>query len=219
MKHLPKLPKILRYLFTALCGFCLLGAVLMCVVMIFPAPPLVHFGEVSVGDVTFAPPQGTLVLHPQGMTKSILITKVHGDISWRPEDNTTFTAMLQRIILPAAILSALAYALMFDLFRRLFYQVEHGEGFTEKTVRLVRRLGGILIFFALAQAAADSWMATAIANMLQLQQLKGTGVSVAINADPSLFGGSLFFTGLIVLALSEVFRQGLILKRENDLTV
>jgi Protein of unknown function (DUF2975) len=29
----------------------------------------------------------------------------------------------------------------------------------------------------------------------------------------------LFFSGLLVLALSEVFRQGLALKTENDLTV
>jgi hypothetical protein len=33
------------------------------------------------------------------------------------------------------------------------------------------------------------------------------------------FGTPIFFSGLLVLALSEVFRQGLVLKHENDLTV
>ena len=34
-----------------------------------------------------------------------------------------------------------------------------------------------------------------------------------------LFGSPLFFSGLLVLALSEVFRQGLALKDENALTI
>lgn len=33
------------------------------------------------------------------------------------------------------------------------------------------------------------------------------------------FGSPLFFSGLLVLALSEVFRQGLALKRDSELTI
>jgi len=76
-------------------------------------------------------------------------------------------------------------------------------------------------------AVGQSWFHHALyLYLVQNATLSISGMTVHLPAmhkfeinGGSPFGSPIFFSGLLVLALSEVFRQGLVLKRENDLTV
>ena len=92
--------------------------------------------------------------------------------------------------------------------------------------RLPVRVSSII---SLVSAFAESWFAqAAFAYLAQHTVVTVSGTSLHL-PEPSgriiprvhgfPFGSPVFFSGLLVLALSEVFRQGLALKNENDLTV
>jgi len=131
--------------------------------------------------------------------------------------------------LPLAILNVLFFTLLFDLLRRLFRNVGRGESFTRQSVRLVQIIGLSLLVFSVASAFAEAWFAHALYNYLAdhaVVTISGTSLHLPATHHMSIsgghrfpFGSSYFFSGLLVLALSEVFRQGLVLKTESDLTV
>jgi hypothetical protein len=100
-----------------------------------------------------------------------------------------------------------------------------GDSFTKNTLRLVQVVGLALVAFSFVSAAGEGWFYFALTDYLTHHAsatLAGSpvplsGQTFALDSD-GVFN-SLFLTGLLVLALSEVFRQGLVLKNENDLTV
>jgi hypothetical protein len=93
----------------------------------------------------------------------------------------------------------------------------------------VQILGVSLLVYSLVSACAQGWFIHAMYTYLaQNAQIAISGSPVHLPQTHSMqfsgghnfpFGTPIFFSGLLVLALSEVFRQGLALKRENDLTV
>ena len=115
----------------------------------------------------------------------------------------------------------------FELLRRLFRNVGRGDSFTPQSVRLVQIVGGALIVFSLISAVGESWFAHAMyAYLTEHTQIAISGTSVHLPPPENTqliarlpFGSPVFLSGLLVLALAEVFRQGLALQRESDLTV
>jgi len=92
----------------------------------------------------------------------------------------------------------------------------------------VQIVGGALIVFSLVTAIAESWFAyTMYDYLVQHAQIliSGTPVQPPPAQRPPWLGNGFplhrpaLFAGLLVLALAEVFRQGLALQRDNDLTV
>ena len=120
---------------------------------------------------------------------------------------------------------------MFDLLRRLFRNVGRGDSFTRQSVYFVQFIGGSLIVYSVVSAFADGWFVNAMLTYLaEHAVITVSGTSLHLPAPQAMgfsqgqafpFGlaKSAFFSGLLVLALSEVFRQGLALKSEHDLTV
>jgi hypothetical protein len=116
---------------------------------------------------------------------------------------------------------------LFELLRRLFRNVGRGDSFAPQSVRLVQAVGFLLIGFSIAAGAAQSWFAWGAYDYFsQHTQIVVSGTPLRLPSagnhpwfDTSLFGHPVLFCGLLVLALAEVFRQGLSLKRDNDLTV
>jgi hypothetical protein len=96
-------------------------------------------------------------------------------------------------------------------------------------VRLVQIVGFTLIVYSLVSAMAENWfMHAAYAYLAQHATVTISGTPLHLPAARGMdfphingfpFGSPVFFSGLLVLALSEVFRQGLALKSEHDLTV
>ncbi|HYG35345.1 MAG TPA: hypothetical protein VEC99_11200, partial [Clostridia bacterium] len=103
-----------------------------------------------------------------------------------------------------------------------------------RNIRLVHWIGMALIIFTFVSAAADSWYRARLTASLEQQVISVEGTKMRFapppaGSEPLLsmqlnqyefhlpLGGVL--TGLLILSLGEVFRQGLVLKEDNELTV
>jgi hypothetical protein len=227
------LPKFLRWMFTIFAIFTALGALALCILLaIDPTlPPGLHFGPHAIA-VNEIPATVTF------RNSTFVLNALHGGLSATVQNTGALIELLKHYGLPVLILSALFYTALFDLLRRLFRNVGRGESFTRQTVRLVQIIGFSLLAFSIVSAFADGLFIHALYSYLaqhatifvsgtaihlpQPQDFKFSGsheVTFSSSGDGSVFGSPLFFTGLLVLALSEVFRQGLVLKSEHDLTV
>ena len=219
------LPKIFRWVFTVLAVIAVLCAIAICVAMaIDPSlPPGTHFGPIKL-DLMGQP--GTVVLRAVNGDSDFTVTALRGSVTLFVEKAGGLIEVLKHHGLPLILINTIFFAVLFDLLRRLFRNVGRGQSFTRQSVYLVQIVGAWLLVFSLVSAFAESWFSHAMyAYLAQHAVVTISGTSLHLPAMhgmafPSGHGGSpVFFAGLLVLALSEVFRQGLALKNDNDLTV
>ncbi len=218
------LSKVLRWMFAVFSILAALFAVALCVLMAVDPklPPGTHFGPLAAN---FMGQPGTIAMQDSTVTLTVL----HGGIKASVESAGDLVELLKHYGLPVLILNAVFFAVLFDLLRRLFRNVGRGESFTRQSVQLVQIIGVSLLAFSLVSAFAESWFFHAIYSYLSQHAVivvSGTPLHLPQPQGMKIpsghgfpFGSPLFFSGLLVLALSEVFRQGLALKHENDLTV
>jgi hypothetical protein len=190
-------------------------------------PPGAHFGP-ERGELLGQPAEFALQAPSDGGGESAFRAKAfNGNVTLTVEKAGEVIALLKRYGLPLVLIKVLFLTALFELLRRLFRNVERGDSFTPQSVRLVQIVGFLLIGFSLVSELAASWFAWAAYDYFsQHAQIAVSGTPVRLPAagnhpwfDMSMFGHPVFFSGLLVLALAEVFRQGLALKRDNDLTV
>jgi hypothetical protein len=226
------LPKFLRWIFTIFAVFTALGALALLVLLVIDPtlPPGTHFGPLAAKIEGFP---GTITFRNSTFTLNAL----RGGVSVIVQNTDGLIDILKHYGLPLLILNALFFTALFDLLRRLFRNVGRGESFTPQTVRLVQIIGVSLLVFSLVSAVGEGWFHYSLFSYLAQHAtiiVSGTPIhlpsphdfahgneKISFNSggDGTMFGSPLFFSGLLVLALSEVFRQGLVLKREHDLTV
>ena len=218
------LPKFLRWIFTFFVVVMALGAVAIVAVMaIDPTLPAnAGFGTINV---EFAGQPGTIRF--QSATFPAIM--VNGGLKLTVDNAAGLFDLVKHYGLPVALISVLFCLVLFELLRRLFRNVVRGESFTRETVRLVQILGVSLLAYSVVSALAAGWFQYEVYSFLTKHAtiwISGTPTRLPYSDAFSFSSGSgspvgspVFFSGLLVLALSEVFRQGLVLKRENDLTV
>lgn len=231
MKSTAFLPKLFRWVFTVvevLVGLAALGILLA--ILIHPSlPPDAHFGPLH-GEVGGQQAELSLQPPPGGHGTAVFVAHVfNGNATITVNAPAQLIALLIGYGLPLLLIHALFLVALFDLLRRLFGNVGRGESFTPQSVRLVQIVGGTLIVFSLISTLVKNWFANVIFTFL----LQHTAITVSqapvrlpqvgashIHFGHLLpFGDGVFWSGLLVLALAEVFRQGLALKHDNDLTV
>lgn len=218
------LPKLLRWMFTFFVIVMILGVIAVCVVIIIDPtlPPGTHFGPMKI-DVLGQP--GSVVFK----NSVFALTAFRGVLAITIQNAGGLIEMLKHYGLPLILLRIVFFIVVFELLRRLFRNVGRGESFTLPTLRLVQILGVSLLVYSVMSAIADAWFVHAMyAYLVQNAQIAVSGSPLHLPLSHNLqistgndfpFGTPIFFSGLLVLALSEVFRQGLALKSENDLTV
>ncbi len=218
------LAKLLRWVFFAFEILLGLAAIAVVIVLVIdpklPSDP--GFGTIKI-DMLGQP--GTLEFRDATFVAML----INGGLQLKVDHAAGLFELVKHVGLPVALLSLVFFVAVFDLLRRLFRNVVRGESFTPHTVRLVQGLGLTLIVFSIVLAFAEGWFHYALYTYLAQHatvwisgtpiHLPYTGSYTFQSGDGSPFGSPLFFSGLLVLALSEVFRQGLALKNENDLTV
>jgi hypothetical protein len=186
-------------------------------------PPGTHFGPEQV-EILGQP--GTVALSAVDGDSNFTVTALRSTVVLSVEKAGGLVQVLVHNGLPLALVHVLFLGALFELLRRLFRNVGRGDSFTRQTVQLVQVVGFSLIAFSIVSAVAESWflhaaygyVASHAALTVEGKQLHLPAVNGA--SFPRSQGGSpIFFSGLLVLALSEVFRQGLALKAEHDLTV
>lgn len=94
---------------------------------------------------------------------------------------------------------------------RIFDTMQEGTPFVGSNVRRIRWIGGLLIFFAIFAEIGQARIAERL-----FWGVQGDGIQIVHRFQ---FNTSLILVGLIIFALAEVFRYGLELQTEADLTV
>jgi hypothetical protein len=233
MKTSSQLPKFFRRLFGLLEIISPVVGVLVCFLMLaLPSVSNQAEVELELGEVGLMPESGALTVQgSDSKAETISIKNLRGGLWVRnPGEGNGLLALTRWSTVPLIIAYAGFFTLLFDLLRRLFRNVERGESFTERSVRLVHAIGMAVILFTFLSAAATTWHDRAVANYLNqhdtLQEIK---MAFVAPHDNSVIVGSHNFefhfsfvgilAGLLVLSLGEVFRQGLVLKEDNDLTI
>jgi len=223
------LPKLFRWVFTGLAVLTALAAVvLIAVILVDPTlPPDARFGPVH-GQLMGQPATLALQPHASGQGEPALSARAfNGNVTMTVDKPAGAIELLKRYGLPLLLIYTVFFTALFELLRRLFRNVGRGESFTPQNVRLVQVVGGALIIFSLISAVGESWFAHAMyAYLTEHTQFAISGTSVRLPPAENTqlvvrlpFGSPVFLSGLLVLALAEVFRQGLALQRESDLTV
>jgi hypothetical protein len=228
MNAVSVLPKLFRWVFTALVVIAVLGAFGVCVAMLVnpTLPPGTHFGPLAI-DVLGQP--GTVAMRAVGGDSDFTLTALRGSLTLFVAKAGGLIEILKRYGLPLILINLIFFAVLFELLRRLFRNVGRGESFTRQNVLLVQIVGAALIVYSLVSAVAERWFAHVMLNYVaQNATVTISGTSLHLPPPHGMaifslhgfpFGSPVFLCGLLVLALSEVFRQGLTLKNENDLTV
>ena len=222
------LPNLLRWVFSVLVVITAFLALLACVLMLINPhiPPLAHFGPIHLD---FAGQPGMVALYPAGGDFEFRMTAFSGTVSLLVRQAGGLVELVKRILLPLWFIRMIFFTALFELLRRLFRNVSRGESFTQNTVRLVQILGFVLIAFAYIFSFGDGIFEHAIFSYFAQHAVVAVSGSQIHLPQPRYVmlphGGllpimnPLFFSGLLVLAISEVFRQGVALKTDSELTI
>ena len=210
----------------AIIGVLLYPTLLLMLSFGIPGTPAVGLGSIRLDQnaVAFAATR-------DGQAAPVRLTSLSGSLDL-PQDIPA-SDPLYKVALQSSMASkfgrALLYLAIFHILLTICRNIERGELFTEQNFCLMRKLGVAMIIFSVGVAVLDAWGAWRIDNYvaenLVLEGLKlahtgaGPGVTgfLAAAADANLPGT--FFFAFVVLILSEIFRQAVIIKQENDLTI
>lgn len=133
----------------------------------------------------------------------------------------------RRVSIPNLIVTYVFWFVVAHLLWSLCRNIEQRHIFTEKNLELIRMLGAVIILAAIVQPIVRSWADTQVAEFVT-RHASFDGLTVLRPAGEALFRRPFNFfgiqiyqliTGVLVLLLAEVFRQGLVLKQDADLTV
>jgi hypothetical protein len=222
------LPKLFRWVFTALEVLFVVGAICISVTFLIDPklPPGTHFGPLSLN---FGGQPGSIALNAVNGDSDFTLTAFRGSIVLFVEKAGGLIEVAKAYGLPMVLISTLFFIVVFDLLRRLFRNVSRGQSFTRQSVALVQFVGGSLIVYSIVSAFAEGRFFVAMLGYLSEHAvITVSGTSMHLPAPEATgfahtggfpFNSPVFYAGLLVLALSEVFRQGLALKSEHDLTV
>jgi hypothetical protein len=178
------------------------------------------------GTVHFTMPESLLRVKPDtdATAKKVTVSDLSGFISVRADGSMAASLQSHRrwTETPQMLaLLGLGFVVCRSL-RRLCHNIERGQVFTDVNLKLVRTAGLAFVLGGLAASALEVWA------VYQFAQLMATYVSfesVQLLHPPP--GWRIFFegyidslvTGILLLALAEVFRHGLRLQQETELTV
>jgi hypothetical protein len=225
------LSKLFRLLFTGLEILAGLSAVAIIVFMLVnpSLPSSFHFGPIHT-QVLGQAAEFSLQAAPNGQNAPVFTaTAFDGNVATIVNEVPGVITLLKRYGLPLLLAYTLFLTGLFDLLRRLFDNVGRGQSFTLQSVRLIQIVGAALIAFAFVSTIAENWFAHSMYSyLLQHSEITVSGTPLrlpevsAYSIEPGHWlplERETFWCGLLVLALAEVFRQGLALQQENELTI
>jgi len=228
MKANPILPRILKITFAVLGALTLLViAVVLALLWFLPAQ-----GTYDLGDVQFVPTAGLATLVRAG-GEELKIKSLQGIVTLSHDHfSNGLDASVKWAMVPLILAQGGFFFVLCELLRRLFRNVERRESFSSINIRLVRRVGLAILLFTLLSAVTQSYFGHRV---LRYLGPSGTLMGREVLLTPAPTGNTIFqmssaqfqfslnfsslLAGLVVLALSEVFRQGRQFQEENQLTI
>lgn len=207
-----------------------IGCLICFLILLLPKLPNPTGVNLSLGEIGLQPDSGALTVMA-GNSETITIDNLKGALSIKDSPGD-LGAFARRSVLPLIVLSTAFMTVLMDFLQRLFRYVKLGESFTERSVHLVHKIGITIIAYTLLSTGAKLWRDQAIVSYLNqhaaVQGVKmvftppspsGDAATVNLGHFAFQFEFDGVLIGLLVLALGEVFRQGLALQKESDLTI
>lgn len=181
---------------------------------------------VSVGDVSIHTKQNPLTLSsdvaPAG---SLAMNGLRGTFQADLlTDDSALRSALRWTVLPVVFVLAGFAWFLFSALRAICANIERHDIFSESNLNLLRRAGLTIIVSSIVSFALQFFAARVMGGYIAAH-VTATGLPISQGEVHFSFPGGIFpsefgiVTGLVVLLLTQAFRQGLQLKTENDLTV
>jgi len=162
---------------------------------------------------------------------TVLLQNVQGDIIVQQSANPGTLLNFVRLRIASSCLLLILACAIFSQLRRLFDNVKRGEAFSLASVQLIRMIGWCCLGYAAAASVVASALDWLIGRDLRQHLALGRLTTSFASADGA--GGIDFhfdelhlrldlttlWIALLAFVLAEVFRQAVLLKQENELTV
>jgi hypothetical protein len=146
----------------------------------------------------------------------IRINTVEGTLAFqsKPGTNQVLDSLELPFVLSLLCTGGLSVIIL-NLLRRMFQSVGRGEAFSVGNIRKLRWIGVSFLVSCFLKTLATAWLLHRM-TAFAVQSLGADKVVLGSATDGDWSG---LAVGLVVLALAEIFRQGLLLKEEALLTV
>ncbi len=168
----------------------------------------------------------------QGATGGkVVLRNIQGDLLVQQAANPSALLNFVRLRIASLCLGLILYCAIFSLLRRLFDNVKRGEAFSMKTVRQIRGIGWCCLAYAVIAPLIVSRLDWVIGHDLRqhlaierfrtdfVAAITDTSLNFAYNEKHLSINLTVILIALFALVMAEVFRQGVLLKQENDLTI
>jgi len=197
----------------------LFGLMMLLTLLSLLQPILYHFGiKIGTGQDIRVGLSPIAVNEPPGVYESshgYSLINIEGVL--RVEDPTFWISVISFII-PIMMWSSFSYGVF--LLRRIIKNVFNGNHFAEVNVRYTRIIALLVILVPHVITIMRNTLFSALPQKLIIN---GMEIYRMIYAPVQIFNfvimPGIILTGLIVLVLAEIFKEGGAIKQENDLTV
>ncbi|MBS0663962.1 MAG: DUF2975 domain-containing protein [Verrucomicrobia bacterium] len=132
-----------------------------------------------------------------------------------PKNTGALVAPLTAPFVVSMLVNGLFLIALLECLQRVFRSVGEDEVFSEKNLRRVRMIGWLFVISSVLRVITGGWLMHRMTELVRhAVPLNGMSIESTIPGDITPF-----LTGVVILGLAEVFRQGLRLREENSLTI
>jgi hypothetical protein len=173
-------------------------------------------GEISVGPFGMKMDEGAFSAATRDFkAQAVVVDHIEGTVTFkRPENAAQILATIKWPFVVAMLCTGCPGLVILELLRRMFQSAERGEIFSSTNIGNVRAIGFVLIASSILKFMAVEWLASRMATFVTQHVV--ANVTFA-STYPGYLSG--LGTGFVILALAEVFRQGLKLKEDTQFTI
>ncbi len=173
-------------------------------------------GAVSLGPFSLSPKKEGQYFNGATTDADVSVQRVEAMVAFKGAARTK--EALEASKWPAVIgeLSAILIGLaFFEMLRRLLSSAEKGDLFTDSNVRMLRQVGFLMIGLDLVRFAAGAVLMSRLNAFVAPFFSDGTW-TLSTTVYGKLTGA---ISGMSILLLAEVFREGLKFRKDSDLTI
>ncbi len=172
----------------------------------------IRFGSLSIGPLRLRAER-----EPEdSAAEDVSVQDVEGVVTiMHPANAALALAFVRWPFILSLLCTGATSVVLLDLFRRMLRSVAKREVFTTENLRNVYLLGILFIASSVAKLFLAGWLVNRFVAFVELSVPHGkAALESASDGDGSGIG-----IGLMILVLAGVFRQGLALKEDNQLTI
>jgi hypothetical protein len=178
-----------------------------------------EFGDITFGPFGFKTNEdgNAYRLVPSKITaEAVEINNLEGTVTFkRPGNAVDVLATIKWPFVVSMFCTGGMSILIMELIRRLLSKLRLGQVFTSQSIRTVHLIGSLFIASSLLKLITTGWLKYRMAAYV-IQHVAAGSVHLDSTTSGDWSGITI---GLVILACAEVFRQGLLLREENALTI